>query len=100
MSKVSDQELLSAFETMCNKLGKVSRGFDADSITAPIDGPKHDGTSQWAMQHTKGFGWMIVSGKGGCGAALSRASGYVKKKWDFLMLIEAVTWALIKKPQQ
>ena len=100
MSKVSDQELLSAFERMCRALGKVSRGFDADAITAPIDGPKHDGTSQWAMKHTKGFGWMVVCGAGGCGAALSRGCGYVKKKWDFLMLIEAVTWAMWKQEEQ
>ena len=93
MSKVSDQELLAAFERMCRALGKVSRGFDVDAITAPIDGPRHDGTTQWAMKRVEGFGWMVVCGAGGCGAALSRGAGYVKKKWDFLMLIEAVAQA-------
>lgn len=70
MSKVSDQELLAAFERMCRMLGKVSRGFDVDAITAPIDGPRYDGTSQWAMKRVEGFGWMVVCGAGGCGAAL------------------------------
>lgn len=90
MSRVSEQELLSAFERMCRQLGVMSRGFDADAITAPIDGPKYDGIEQWAMRHTEGLGWMVVCGAGGCGAALSRGNGYVKKKWNFLMLIEAV----------
>ena len=90
MPKTSDEDLLRAFDRMCRRLGKVSRGFDAGAITAPLDGAKHDGTTQWAMKHTKGFGWMIVCGSGGCGAALSGAGGYVKKRHDLLMLIEAV----------
>lgn len=46
MSKVSDQELLSAFERMCQVLGKTSRGFDYTAITTPTDGPEYDGTPQ------------------------------------------------------
>lgn len=89
--RVKKEELLFAFETMCRQLGKVSKGFDAESITAPCDGDKYDGTDQWAMKYTKRCGWMIVCGKGGCGCALSRFNGYVQTRWNFLMLIEAVT---------
>lgn len=90
--RVTDKQLLDAFASMCNKLGIVSRGFDVKAITAPIDGDKHDGTKQWAMNKAE-CGWMVVCGKGGCGAALSRWNGYVRTRWDFLMLLEAVSWA-------
>jgi len=96
--KVSDKELLDAFGRLCKKIGVVSRGFDVAAITAPCDGAKHDGTTQWAMKKTKGLGWMVVCGKGGCGCALSRWNGYIKGRWNFLMMIEAVTWALPKSP--
>ncbi len=87
---MSDDELLRAFDKMCKRLGKVSRGFEPNKITAPIDGDKYDGTSQWAISYTTGFGYMIVCGAGGCGCALGRSGGYIKKRWNLLMLIEAV----------
>jgi hypothetical protein len=43
------------------------------------------------MKYSKGCGWMVVSGKGGCGAALSRWNGYMQTRWNFMMMIEAVT---------
>jgi len=89
--KVTKAALLQAFEILCDKLGVKSRGFDVEAITAPCDGPAYDGTKQWAMKYTKGCGWMIVCAKGGCGCALSRWNGYVQTRWNFLMLIEAVT---------
>jgi hypothetical protein len=94
--KVKKRELLSAFELLCKKMGVVSKGFHPESITAPIDGEKYDGTKQWAMKKTS-FGWMVVCGKGGMGAVLSRWNGYIKGRWNFLMMIEAVTWAEIVK---
>ena len=75
---------------MCNALGVVSAGFDVDAITAPIDGPRHDGKTRWAMKHTKRCGWMVVCGAGGCGAVLSRWNGYMQTRWNFMMMIEAV----------
>lgn len=95
--RVTKDELLQAFADMCRRLGKISRGFDVEAITAPCDGPQYGGTPQWAMKYQKRCGWMIVSGKGGCGAALSRWNGYVQTRWNFLMLIEAVshsTWKI------
>ena len=88
--KVSDKQLLDAFNEVCRTVGVVSRGFDYEAITAPIDGAKHDGTFQWAMRHRDGLGWMVVSGWRGCGCALSRWNGYVRTRWDFLLLLEAV----------
>lgn len=86
---VSKRELLYTFERLCRHLGVISRGFDPDSITAPIDGQRHDGTIQWAMKHTKS-GWRIVSGWKGCGVPLVRWNGYIKGRWNFLMMMEAV----------
>jgi hypothetical protein len=91
--RVSKAELLRAFEAMCRKIGVESAGFDPKAITAPIDGSKHDGVTRWAISYNKRFGYMIVSGAYGCGCPLSRFNGYVKNRWDLLMLIEAVTHA-------
>jgi hypothetical protein len=71
-------------------MGVESAGFDPKAITAPIDGPRHDGKTRWAMKYTKGCGWMVVCGTGGCGAPLSRWNGYMQTRWNFLMMIEAV----------
>jgi hypothetical protein len=92
--QVTKKELLRVFESLCSRMGKTSAGFDASAITAPIDGPKHDGKSRWAMKHTKGLGWMVVRGTGGCGAALSRWDGYMRTRRSFLLMMEAVIWAL------
>jgi len=78
-------------------MGVRSKGFNPEEITAPIDGDKHDGTIQWAMKKTKGFGWMVVSGWKGCGCPLSRFNGYIKGRWNFLMMIEAVGHASDKE---
>lgn len=94
-TNVTDDDLLRAFDRLCEKYGVVSRGFKPEEITAPIDGSKHDGTKQWAMKHRKNFGWMIVSGWKGCGCVVTRANGYVKNRWDFLMLIEALYYAKV-----
>lgn len=89
--KVSKKELLQSFERMCKVFGVVSAGFDRQAITAPIDGDKYDGKIRWAMNYEKRFGWMVVCGAGGCGACLSRYNGYMQTRWNFLMMIEAVT---------
>ncbi len=78
--EVSREDLARAFERMCKTLGKTSRAFDVNAI---------DGPHQWAMMNRDGL-WMIVSGLGGCGAAVSRRNGYVQGDWNFLMLIEAI----------
>ncbi len=88
--KITKKELLNAFECLCRLYGVKSKGFYPESITAPIDGPKYDGTEQWAMKHVKGLGWMIVLGSRGCGCAFVRYNGYIKGRWNFLMLIEAL----------
>lgn len=91
--KVTKQELLRTFERLCSKMGVVSKGFDPKAITAPIDGALYDGTTQWAMKRTKGFGWMIVCGWKGVGCPLTRFNGYMKGRWNFLMMMEAVLWS-------
>ena len=93
MKKPSKKELLEAFEYLCETRKVVSRGFDLGAITAPIDGPKYDGTKQWAMKHKKGCGWAIVSGWQGVGMKFVRWNGYIKNRWDFLMLIEALSYS-------
>jgi len=95
--RVSDEDLLKTFERMCTSLGVLSRGFHPEDITAPIDGARYDGTKQWAIHHNQ-KGWMVVCGSGGCGAALSRWNGYVRERWDFLLLLEAVEIASKKSP--
>jgi hypothetical protein len=92
--KVTDEQLLRTFQYLCDVMGVVSRGFDREAITAPIDGSAYDGTSQWAMHHEIKLGWMVVCGAGGCGAALSRWNGFIMNRWDFLMMMEAVIHAI------
>jgi hypothetical protein len=87
---VSKTQLLSAFERLCRTYGVVSAGFNPTDITAPIDGDKYDGKTRWAMKHVPEQGYMIVCGKAGCGAVFVRWNGYIRKKWDFLMLLEAL----------
>lgn len=93
--KVTDAGLLHAFETLCKQFGVVSRGFEPDKITAPIDGDLYDGTTQWAMRHGP-QGWMIVCGKGGAGCVFTRWNGYIRTRWDFLMAMEMTTHAVRK----
>ena len=95
--RVSNAQLLSKFEMLCKAYGVVSRGFKSRDITAPIDGDKYDGTTQWAMNKTV-QGWMIVSGWKGCGVNFVRWNGYIRTRWDFLMFIEAL-WRS-KPPKQ
>ena len=90
--KVSDKQLLTAFERLCHSCGVVSRGFEPGKITAPIDGDKYDGTTQWAIRKDEG-GWMIVCGWKGCGIKFVRWNGRVRTRWDFLMLLEAL-WCM------
>jgi hypothetical protein len=78
---VTKTELLGVFNHMCAVLGKQSLGFNPDLI---------NGADQWAMKYTPKCGWMVVSGLGGCGAALSRWNGYMQTRWNFLMMMEAV----------
>jgi len=80
--RVKKASLLQAFENMCKALSKTSRGFDVKAI---------DGKNQWAMTYKPKCGWMVVCGLGGCGAALSRWNGYMQTRWNFLMMLEAVT---------
>ncbi len=94
--KVSKKELLRAFERLCSSFDVVSRGFEPEKITAPIDGALYDGTTQWAMQHTE-HGWMIVCGWHGTGAVFTRWNGYIRKRWDFLMAIEMIENACYQK---
>jgi len=98
--RVSDADLLNTFESVCHLAGVVSRGFDREAITAPIDGDVYDGTTQWAMHYEKSMGWMVVSGWKGCGAALSRWNGYVRTRWDFLMLLEALSARPCQRPDE
>ncbi len=84
-------DLLRAFNHLCDVYEVTSAGFDREKITAPIDGEAYDGKKRWAMHRTPGLGWMVVCGKGGCGVVFTRACGYVKKRWDFLMLMEALS---------
>lgn len=90
--QVTDKDLLLAFKELCSKMNVVSKGFNPENITAPIDGGGYDGQKQWAMKKVKGFGWMVVSGWKGSGSPLTRWNGYIKGRWNFLMMIEAVTW--------
>ena len=90
--KVTDEQLLHALEVLCRQFNAVSRGFDYNAITAPIDGDKYDGTTQWAIRHTS-QGYMIVCGHGGCGAVMARWNGYIRTRWDFLMAMEMVRWS-------
>ena len=91
-SKVSNKQLLEAFDSLCKSYGVESAGFDRNAITAPIDGDKHDGKKRWAMHHKPGLGWMIVSGWKGWGINFTRSNGYIRSRWDFLMMIEALWW--------
>ena len=92
--KVSKKELLRAFERLCKEMGVVSKGFDHKGITAPCDGDKYDGQPQWAMKKVRGLGWMVVSGWKGIGCPLTRFNGYIKGRWNFLMMMEAVSVAV------
>ena len=76
---VSDGELVSALDRLCAIVGKTSHGFAVDRI---------NGGDQLAIKYTPGFGWMVVCGIGGCGAALSRAGGYHRTRWSLLMALE------------
>lgn len=93
-TRVSDEQLLLAFANLCKVMGVVSKGFDHEGITAPIDGAKHDGTKQWAMKKEKGLGWMVVSGWKGAGSPLARWNGYIKGRWNFMMMLECVTYGV------
>mgnify|MGYP001565498213 CR=1 FL=1 len=90
---VTNKQLLQAFETLCKKYKVASRGFEPKKITAPLSGKEYDGTPQWAIKHQPSVGYMIVCGLGGCGVVFTRWNGYMRTRWDFLMLIEALTWA-------
>ena len=87
--RVSRKQLLKAFERVCRAFNVVSRGFEPKAITAPCDGDKHDGTTQWAMKKSE-RGWMVVGGWRGCSIPLTRYNGRVKGRWNFLMLLEAI----------
>ncbi len=79
--KVSDTDLLNAFEHLCKVAGKQSRGFDVTAI---------DGEDQWAMKNTPKYGgWMAVCGLGGCGVAVGRFNARLPTRWSFLMMLEA-----------
>ena len=83
--RVTKAQLLQAFERTCHVLGKTSRGFDIGAI---------DGGGQWAMQYRPKKGWMVVCGRGGCGApTITRWNGYMQTRWNFMMMFEAVTRA-------
>lgn len=72
-------DLLSAFNRFCALRGKTSHGFDVGAITA---------VNQWALKYVPRCGWMIVSGLGGCGAAMTRFNGYIKDTWSMLIAVE------------
>ena len=97
--RVSDKKILHAFESLCEAFGVVSRGFQPGKITAPIDGPLYEGKPQWAINHSKD-GWMVVGGKGGCGVQFVRWDGYIRTRWDFLMLLEALTHTAYTRGEQ
>lgn len=94
--RVKKKKLLEAFERLCNHYGVVSRGFHPEEITYPAMGKDYDGTRQWAMKHWEGQGWMIVAGAGGCGVVFGRAGGFFRKRWEFLLFIEGLTWASVE----
>lgn len=94
MPKVSDEDLLFHFNRLCEAAGVVSRGFNCELITAPIDGEKHDGTEQWAMSFRPGVGWAVVSGWKGCGTALGGGADYLKKRKHFVIAIRMATRAI------
>jgi hypothetical protein len=73
------EDLLAAFERLCERMGKTCRGFDADAI---------DDFHQWALKYRPGGGWMIVCGRGGVGCALTRYNGYIKSTWEMLIAVE------------
>ena len=79
LPKVTRKQLEVALQNLCRAMGTTSRGFDVDAI---------DGGNQWALEYTKGCGWMVVSGLGGVGAALSRWNGYIRNRWNLLMALE------------
>lgn len=89
---VSRKQILSAFEALCRLYEVESAGFDPDKITAPIDGDKYDGKTRWAISYKPRLGWMIVCGWKGSGVRFGRWNGYMKKRWDFLMLLEILAW--------
>jgi len=91
MAKVTDEELLEAFEALCRAYGVVSAGLDPDKITAPIDKEGYDGQARWAMQRRPGFGWLIVSGWKGVAAPFG--CNYVRKRRDFLALVRSLKFA-------
>lgn len=80
--RVKKARLLEAFEGMCLALGKTSRGFDVAAIK---------GKGEWAMRYCEKCGWMVVCGLGGCGVALGRWNAYMQTRWNFMMMMEAVT---------
>lgn len=79
LPKVTKKELVDALDRLCAAVGTTSRGTNVDAI---------DGPSQWALAYRPGAGWMVVSGLGGCGAALSRWNGYIRYRWNVLMALE------------
>jgi hypothetical protein len=91
MNTVSKKQILSAFENLCRAYGVVSAGFKPEDITAPIDGDKYDGKDRWAISYKPKLGYMIVCGWRGCGALFVRWNGYIRYRWEFLMLLEALT---------
>ena len=85
LPKVTKQELEFALDRLCRAMGTTSRGFNVDAI---------DGMDQWALMYKPGAGWMVVSGLGGCGAALSRWNGYIRYRWNLLMALEMAESAM------
>ena len=79
LPKVTKEQLVTALDDLCRVVGTTSRGLNVDAI---------DGPDQWALAHRPGTGWMVVSGLGGCGAALSRWNGYIRYRWNVLMALE------------
>ena len=87
LPKVTKKELASALQRLCQEVGATSRGFNVEAI---------DGRDQWALKYTKGYGWMVVCGLGGCGAAISRWNGYIRYRWNLLMALE-MAWEVARK---
>lgn len=92
LPKVTKAQLVDALNRLCEAVGTTSRGLNVGAI---------DGPDQWALKHTPKFGWMVVCGLGGCGAALSRWNGYIRYRWNVLMALE-MSWhiAVRKKPHE
>lgn len=90
VSDVSEEQILAAFNRLCNLYGVISAGFHPENITAPIDEDKHDGKERWAIKYRPELGYMIVCGWKGCGVRFGRWNCYMTTKWDFLMLLECL----------